>query len=177
MKSSIRRAHSKNPARNGFDDATALDWDAAVRSAFLEGCLGQGVRAEAARIALSDIDATEPEPLLREQMKAAALGAALGWLKLETCLARYGELAALALARCLDEAELDIRSEISASSTSKPRSSSVGAPDSDAGELVSPAARASQVVPRCGTAVRVAIVQRARERLERFWRGDEFRAA
>jgi hypothetical protein len=175
--SSIHRAHTTRPAEDGFEDAFAFDWDKAVRAAFLEGCMREGVRADDAKSALSDGASREPEALLRERAKEATQGAALGWLKLETCLARYGELAAMSLARCLDEAELDIRREIATSNASNRRGVSLDEVEGDGAAAVSPTARSSQTITRCGSAVRVSIVQRARERLERFWQGNEFRAA
>lgn len=153
----VKRATAVPFASRGRDDGFAFDWDSAVRLAFLEGCLTDGLRAEAATAALRDGSLPLPESKLREWAKSASLNAALGWLRLETCLARHGELAALALARCLDEAELDARLRARASSK--------------------PAARSSGILPIDGVDPAIAIIQRGRERLNRFWTGATFRAA
>ena len=85
-----------------------LDWDATVRQAFLEACMLEGVRAELARVALR-YEGPFPDATLRKASEDAARRAALGWLTIETSLEQYGELAALALERCIEEAALQIR--------------------------------------------------------------------
>jgi hypothetical protein len=141
------------------------DWELAVRSTFFGECLQQGVGAELTREALARVVDPENERKLREQAEAFSRRAALGWLRLETLLATYGELAAFALARCLEEAMLDIRRR---AAPRRPPSLPGGA---------SPAGRPSQVVLKEGDPHALAIVQRARERLARLWDSNGFCAA
>jgi hypothetical protein len=157
MKAKVQRATAVAFATRDKDNGWDFDWEGAVRVAFLDGCLMQGLRAEAAQEALRDAARPPREAALREQASTASLDAALGWLRLETCFARYGELAALAFARCLDEAELDLRVSERPKRTSTPRSSGV--------------LSTHPAVPA------LAIIQRGRERLSRFWAGPRFRAA
>jgi hypothetical protein len=170
MKSSLQPAQFVRPTRNILDSVN--DWDEAVRVAFVEGCLREGLRAEIAEEALREAD-TSVEPVLREQSQSATLSAAVAWLKLETCLARYGELAAMALARCLDEAELELRVRVSAV---RPTKDTRDASDRVV-EPSTPVSRSSGVVVRNTDAQELIIVQRGRERLHRFWANDNFRAA
>jgi hypothetical protein len=127
----------------------SIDWDATVRRAFLEGCVQQGVRAELATQAIASAHEAETESRLRETQADAARRAALAWLTIETCLQQYGELAALALERCVEEASLQIRR------SSRPPST---------------LARSTRSIDRDGAAR--AIVERGRERLARFWARD-----
>jgi hypothetical protein len=137
-----------------------LDWDTAVRSAFLGGCVREAARAQRATEALREGVDPGRERALREAAELASRKAALGWLRLETCLAHYGELAAFALERCLEEAAVEIRLRAAVAP--------IGS--------MAPAARSSQVVMK-GDAVALSIVQRGRERLARFWQASGFRAA
>jgi len=173
MRPKVKRADAARPARNGRDDALAWDWEAAVHAAFIEGCLREGARAEAAAEALRSPVSTWQERELRDDAKAAELAAALGWLRIETCLARYGELAALALARLLDETALEIRLR---AIPAQSRGRAVPARE-DALSSLSPAELPSGVLPKYGVAHGLAVVQRGRERLMRFWDTPEFRAA
>src|ERR1043166_1649634 len=99
--SGIMRTHRASGA--------SIDWDATVRRAFLEGCVQQGVRAELAAQALASSRNAETESRLRDTQADAARRSALAWLTIETCLQQFGELAALALERCVEEASLQIR--------------------------------------------------------------------
>lgn len=157
MKAIVKRKTAVPVHAREREDGLAFDWDAAVRAAFLEGCLAEGLHAEAAHAALHDGAPAPREAKLRELAKSASLNAALGWLRLETCLARYGELAALALARCLDEAEFDARLR-----------------DVRSGAHI---VRSSGILPVGATIPAMAIIQRGRDRLDRFWTGTTFRAA
>jgi len=137
-------------------DAGAEDWDALVRRAFLEGCVQQGVRADMARRAVEEARDQGTLGELHAAAEDAARRAAIAWLTIENCLDQYGELAALALERCIEEASLQIR-----------RPSSF------------PPAKGS------GTALRLrarddaalSIVNRGRERLARFWGASDTSAA
>lgn len=157
MKAQVKRATVVRSAPRDGEDALAFDWDGAVRRAFLDGCLAEGVRAAVAEEALRDGVPPFREAKLRDLSKSASLKAALGWLRVETCLARHGELAALALERCLDETELDIRLRGHPTRVTAPR--------------------ASRVLPTSTAAPALAVVRRGRERLDRFWTGTTFRAA
>lgn len=157
MKPKVRRASAVPFAPRDHDDGSACDWDVAVRIAFVDGCLREGVRAELTQDALRDVVPPAREAVLRDHARAAAVNAALGWLRLETCFARYGELAALALARCLDETELDLRMS--------------------ARPIEGRAPRSSGILPASSAVPGLAITQRGRERLARFWSGTTFRAA
>src|SRR5215510_14441229 len=87
--------------RTNRAQARAADWNATVRHAFLEGCVPQGVRAETARRALTGVKDATTARVLRETADDAARRAAVAWLTIETALEQYGELAALALERCI----------------------------------------------------------------------------
>ena len=134
--------------------ALAVDWDATVRQAFLEGCLQQGVRGQLAAQALAGAHDPRAESGLTEAAEDAARRAALAWLTIETCLERYGELAALALERCIEEASLQIRRRSSA-----PRSASSTVPLVDRDDCA------------------LSIGERGRERLARFWGSSDTTAA
>jgi hypothetical protein len=136
-------------------DTDAVDWDTLVRQAFLEGCVQQGVRAELAQQALGEPHNPKADETLRLAAEDAARRTALAWLTIETCLEQYGELAALALERCIEEASLQIRRR-----SSMPVSS------------VGPSAR---LMHRDESAL--SIVGRARERLARFWGSSDTSAA
>jgi hypothetical protein len=134
--------------------ARAADWDATVRQAFLEGCVQQGVRAEMARRALDDATDAKSVRMLRETSDDANRRAAVAWLTIETNLEQFGELAALALERCIEEAALQIRRRSYAPvSTVRP---GVQLDRDDAA---------------------LAIVERARERLAKFWTASDTSAA
>ena len=141
--------------KTGRADASAVDWDAMVRQAFLEGCVQQGVRAALAEQALSEPLALGGDRSLREAADDAARRSALAWLTIENCLEQYGELAALALERCIEEASLQIRRRSCApSSTVQPT---------------------QQLVDRDESAL--TIIERARGRLARFWGSSDTSAA
>ena len=84
--------------------AARLDWDATVREAFLTECVKQGVRAQLATEALGDAHDEPTSDALRAVINDATRRAGLGWLTIETCLEQFGELAALALERSVEEA-------------------------------------------------------------------------
>jgi hypothetical protein len=134
---------------------SAVDWDAVVRQAFLEGCVQQGVRAALAAQALAERHDPKAERSLRDAADDAGRRAALAWLTIETCLEQYGELAALALERCIEEASLQIRRRSSAPSSA--------------------ALSTGQLDDRDDSAL--SIVERGRERLARFWRSSDTSAA
>jgi hypothetical protein len=114
----------------------------------------QGVRAEMTRLALAGESDANRVRALRETADDAARRAAVAWLTIETSLEQYGELAALALERCIEEAALQIRRR------SYAPSSSIRLP----GQL-----------DRDDAAL--AIVERARDRLARFWESSDTSAA
>jgi hypothetical protein len=132
----------------------AADWDATVRQAFLEGCVQQGVRAEMARLALARASDAASVRTLRETADDAGRRAAVAWLTIETSLEQYGELAALALERCIEEASLQIRRRSYAPSST---------------------VRVAGQLDRDDAAL--SIVERARERLARFWEASDTSAA
>ncbi len=132
----------------------AADWDAVVRQAFLEGCVQQGVRAEMARAAMAAAPDARSAATFRETAEDAARRAAVAWLTIETSLEQYGELAALALERCIEEASLQIRRRSHAPGSS---------------------VRAPTHLDRDDAAL--AIVERGRERLSRFWESSDTSAA
>jgi hypothetical protein len=146
---------SSQVLRTPRNDAGTEDWDAIVRRAFLEGCVQQGVRADFARRALDR--AKDPRSLrdLEAAADDAARRAASAWLTIEKCLEQYGELAALALERCIEEASLQIR-----------RRSSLPPPKGSA---------TLRVAARDDAAL--AVVTRGRERLARFWSTGDTSAA
>jgi hypothetical protein len=125
-----------------------------VRQAFLEGCVHQGVRAELARLALDEAEDAATLRHLRETEADATRRAAVSWLTIETTLEQYGELAALAFERCIEEAALQIRRRSYAPSSS---------------------IRAPRQLDRDDAAL--AIVERARERLAKFWGSSDTSAA
>jgi hypothetical protein len=127
------------------------DWDALVREAFLDGCLQQGVRAELATRALADASDTMTERALRAVAEDASRRAALAWLSIDTCLDQYGELAALALARCIEEAALQTQR--------------VGRPSATSSLRVR---KSEPALIHRGT-VALSIIQRGRDRLSQFW--------
>jgi hypothetical protein len=138
------------------NDRRAEDWDDIVRRAFLEGCVQQGVRADLARRALAEAKSTRALRDLEAAADDAARRAATAWLTIENCLEQYGELAALALERCIEEASLQVR-----------RTSSVP-PAKGSGTGLRLAARDDAAL---------AIVNRGRARLARFWGASDTSAA
>jgi hypothetical protein len=140
--------------RTSRAEARAVDWDATVRQAFLEGCVQQGVRAAMARRALADTKDAGTIRVLRETAEDAGRRAAVSWLTIETSLEQYGELAAFAFERCIEEAALQIRRRSYAPGSS---------------------VRAPSQLDRDDAAL--AIVERARERLARFWASSDTSAA
>jgi len=124
------------------------DWDATVRHAFLEGCVQQGVRSELSSEALArGANSPDAERELRAAAEDGARRAALAWLTIETCLEQYGELAALALERCIEEASLQVRrSSMAPGSTLR-------------------VTGATRTRDECAS----AIIDRGRARLQRFW--------
>ena len=134
--------------------ARAADWDATVRQAFLEGCVQQGVRAEMARRALAEANDAKSVLTLRETADDATRRAAVAWLTIETNLEQFGELAALALERCIEEAALQIRRRSYA-----------------------PASTVRPGVQLDRDDHALSIVERARERLAKFWATSDTSAA
>ncbi|HEX9294710.1 MAG TPA: hypothetical protein VF881_02715 [Polyangiaceae bacterium] len=137
----------------------AFDWDGLVREAFLDGCLQQGVRAELATRALAEASDSITERALRNVAEDASRRAALAWLTIDTCLEQYGELAALALGRCIEEAALQtlrVRRPSSASSLRIRKS--------------------EPALIHRGT-VALSIILRGRERLAQFWENGGLGAA
>jgi hypothetical protein len=132
----------------------SVDWDAMVRQAFLEGCLQQGVRAKLTAQAVASAGNPEAEQQLRNAANDAKHRAAVAWLTIEACLEQYGELAALALERCIEEASLQIRRTIPPVS-----------PDRSGDPL------ARHEPPA------LSIVERGRKRLARFWGSSDTSAA
>jgi hypothetical protein len=141
----------------------AADWDAIVRRAFLEGCVHQGVRADMSRLAMSEAREPRAASELRASAEDASRRAALAWLTIETCLEQYGELAALALERCIEEAALQIRRRSYAPSsrirTTQSAETTVSRSQLDRDDAA------------------LAIVERGRERLARFWESSDTSAA
>src|SRR6266852_4933274 len=119
---------SSQVLRTPRSDAGTEDWDAIVRRAFLEGCVHQGVRADFARRALDGAKDPRRLPDLEAAADDASRRAASAWLTIEKCLEQYGELAALALERCIEEASLQIRRR---SSTPAPSASTSRRMDRD----------------------------------------------
>ncbi len=136
-------------------ETDAVDWDALVRQAFLEGCVQQGVRAELAQQALHEPHNPRADETLRLAADDASRRTSLAWLTIETCLEQYGELAALALERCIEEASLQIRRRSSAPAIA-----------------VGPSSR-----PMSRDESAASIVERARQRLARFWGSSDTSAA
>src|SRR5882724_3721075 len=141
--------------RTSRAEAAAVDWDAMVRQAFLEGCVQQGVRADLAQHALDRGDVAEREQDLRETLDDASRRAAVAWMAIESYLEQYGELAVMALERCIEEASLQVR-----------RRSSMPAPASGMTPVL---------VDRDDSAL--VIIERGRERVARFWGSRDTSAA
>lgn len=131
----------------------SVDWDAMVRQAFLEGCVQQGVRAKLTAQAVASAGNPEAEQQLRSAAEDAKHRASVAWLTIEACLEQYGELAALALERCIEEASLQIRRTIP--------------PPPNRSE--DPFARHEPPA--------LSIVERGRNRLARFWGSRDTTAA
>jgi len=131
--------------------AARLDWDATVREAFLTECVKQGVRAQLAIEALGDAEDEATSDALRVVINDATRRAGLGWLTIETCLEQFGELAALALERCVEEAAVATESQRGLGPISE----------------IQP--RTSRLVLRHRDEAAASIVKRGRERLVRFW--------
>jgi hypothetical protein len=147
------------------DRATkAADWDANVRRAFLEGCVQQGVRAEMAKRSLAEGREAAAARDLHDVAEDAVRRAALAWLTIETCLEQYGELAALAFERCIEEAALQIRRPSYAPA-------SMRSPGSGHMPVAVPQSQ------RDRDAIALSIVERGRERLARFWESSDTSAA
>lgn len=136
-----------------------LDWDATVREAFLLECVKQGVRAELASDALCDASDPATKAALRTVIADATRRAALGWLTIETCLEQFGELAVLALERCVEEAAVAAASQRGLGPVSEMRP------------------RTSQLVLRHRDEAASSIVKRGRQRVARFWEQNGFFAA
>ena len=145
--------------RRAGDHAARLDWDASVRDAFLGECVKQGVRAELATDALRDARDEATSAALRTVIADATRRAALGWLTLEKCFEQFGEMAALALERCVEEAAVATESQRGLSPVSEMRP------------------RTSQLVLRHRDEAASSIVKRGRERVARFWAQNGFFAA
>jgi len=99
------------------------------------------------------------ERALRNVAEDASRRAALAWLTIDTCLEQYGELAALALGRCIEEAALQtlrVRRPSSASSLRIRKS--------------------EPALIHRGT-VALSIILRGRERLAQFWENGGLGAA
>jgi hypothetical protein len=151
----IPRARKTNAVsqtmRRAGDHAARLDWDTIVGDAFLNECVKQGVRAELAVDALGDASDEATATALRTVITDATRRAALGWLTIEKCFEQFGEMAALALERCVEEAAVATESQrgLDPSSEMRPRT--------------------SQLVLRHRDEAASRIVKRGRERLARFW--------
>ena len=145
--------------RRGSAQTARLDWDDAVSDAFFTQCLKQGVRSELAIDALRDTSDQHSAAALRAVITDATRRAALGWLTIEACLEQFGELAALALERCVEEAAVETQSQrgLGPSSEMRPRT--------------------SQIVLRSRDEAASRIVKRGRDRIARFWEQNGFFAA
>ncbi len=156
MSSTREEGLTSQIVRTSRAEAAAVDWDAMVRQAFLEGCVQQGVRADLAQRALDRGDLAEgTEHELRETVDDATRRATVAWMAIDTYLEQYGELAVMALERCIEEASLQAR-----------RRSSLPAPASDV---------APRLVDREDSAL--VIIERGRERVARFWGSRDTSAA
>jgi hypothetical protein len=95
------KPESANDVANG-------DWDEEVRLAFF-GCMAHEIRAESARREL--VRTTHPGTAreLNARFATATEQARAGWATIDRCLAVHGELAALALDRCIEETSLQLR--------------------------------------------------------------------
>jgi len=141
------------PRARSANDVASADWDEDVRHAFFGGCLGHEIRAEIAR---RELVRTTKAARVRELGAAFAQSteqAREGWSTIDRCLAIHGELAALALERCVEETSLQLRrpSGVFASSALQPR-------------------RAPSLVAENEQVAR-SVVDRARERLVWFRAG------
>ena len=125
MTPKARQASAVSQTRLQAAYVARLDWDATIRDAFLTECVKQGVRAELAIDALGDTNDETTAAALRAVITDATRRAALGWLTIETCLEQFGELAALALERCVEEAAVETQSQrgLAPSSQMRPRTS------------------------------------------------------
>jgi hypothetical protein len=132
----------------------AADWDSTVRHAFLEGCVQQGIRAEVAKNAIERAHSPNAARELRAAADDAARRAEYAWRTIDMCLEQYGEMAALAFERCVEEASLQARR-----SSAPPSSLVVAGP---------PSAREDHAL---------AIIDRAREKLAQFWKASGTSAA
>ncbi len=147
--------------RRAMTQRARLDWDDAVRDAFFTQCLKQGVRSELAIDALRDTSDPPSATALRTVITDATRRAALGWLTIEACLEQFGELAALALERCVEEAAVATQSQRGLA----PSSETAMRP------------RTSQFVLRSRDEAASRIVKRGRDRIARFWEQNGFFAA
>jgi hypothetical protein len=154
-----RKASAVSQTMRRAAGAARLDWDATVREAFLTECVKQGVRAELATEALQDARDEATAASLRSVISDATRRAALGWLAIENCLEQFGELAALALERCVEEAAVATETQRGLSPISEMRP------------------RTSQLVLRHRDEAASCIVRRGRERLARFWEQNGIFAA
>lgn len=105
------------------NDVASGDWDEEVRDAFFVGCLAHEIRAEVARREL--VRTTHPSAVrdLGAVFGQSSAQARVGWATIDRCLAVHGELAALALERCIEETSLQLRrpSGIFATTALQPR--------------------------------------------------------
>jgi hypothetical protein len=92
---------------------------------------------------------------LREAAEDAERRSTLAWMTIENCLESYGELAALALERCIEEASLQIRRRSSMPPSAVRVSQELGDRD----------------------VLALSIIDRARDRLVRFWAAGDTSAA
>jgi hypothetical protein len=91
------------------NDVASGDWDEQVRQAFFVACMGHEIRAEVARRELTRAASPEHQRELGAALLQSAALARSGWETIDRCLAVHGELAALALDRCLEETALQLR--------------------------------------------------------------------
>lgn len=168
MKNRLDRKSAPRRKPSPPDDIDTAGWDESIRSAFLEGCVLEGVRAGLAHEALAVGASDERQVDLGREEKGASLNAALGWLRIETCLARYGELAALALARCIDELTLEYRQR----EETMGRAPFSISPPVDWEALDRPSQETAN-----SKAMTLEILQRGRDRLARFWQANGASAA
>jgi hypothetical protein len=138
---------------------SSTDWDSTVREAFLNECVKQGVRAELAADALADAADETTRQALCGVIADAKRRAALGWLSIETCLEQFGELAALAFERAVEEAAVATQSQRGLAPCSERRP------------------RTSEIVVRHRDEAASRVVKRGRERLARYWAQNSFFAA
>src|SRR5882724_5864533 len=156
MSSTREEGLTSQVLRTSRAEAAAVDWDAMVRQAFLEGCVQQGVRAELAQHAIDRGDGAEGNDQdLREILEDASRRATVAWMAIDSYLEQYDELAVMALERCIEEASLQVR-----------RRSSMPAPASGMTPVL---------VDRDDSAL--VIIERGRERVARFWGSRDTSAA